>query len=91
MAADDLAALLAASIHRALATPEHYLAAALAGLSDEALAAEIAADPRRVCELRLCSPPRVAYWAHDVRILAEFVGAEPVRLEALLRRVGVRP
>ncbi len=38
-----------------------------------------------VVRLRLCQPPRPAYWAADVQAIAARISAEPAALGALLR------
>jgi hypothetical protein len=50
--------LRATLLRHAMLRPERYLAAALAELADEDLAAAIGADPRKVWQLRLCAYPR---------------------------------
>ena len=75
----------------ASARPRRYLAAVLAGIPDEALARALDADPDRVWRLRLCGYPRPGRFTTDVLRQAALVGADAPALEALLRRVGVRP
>ena len=71
--------------------PGRFLAAPLAPLTDEAMAAEIGADPGAVWRLRLAPRPRAASWRDDVQRLALALDANRHALEALLRRVGVHP
>jgi 1,6-anhydro-N-acetylmuramate kinase len=81
----------ARAIRQAMLQPEHYLAAALAELPDEDLAAAIGADPAKVWRLRLCGWPRPAHWGEDAARMAELVGANAALLAGLLVRVGVEP
>jgi hypothetical protein len=78
-------------IRRAILQPARYLAAALAELPDEDLAAACGAAPARVWLLRLCRYPRAERWAADVAVLAALVDASAWELQTLLRRVGITP
>jgi hypothetical protein len=84
-------ARLGQAIRQAMRAPDRYLAAVLAEWPDEDLAAELGADRHLIWQLRLCGYPRAERWAADVVDLALLVDADPRRLEALLRRLGVRP
>jgi hypothetical protein len=78
-------------LRRAMRHPTVYLAAALAEIPDEDLAAEISADPARVWQLRLCEWPRDNNWATDLRQMAALVGGDAHRLARLLLEVDERP
>ncbi|HLH25975.1 MAG TPA: hypothetical protein VK066_25950 [Chloroflexota bacterium] len=72
---------------RALATrPGLLLTTALAEYDDATLAAQLGCPVAGVMRLRLCQPPRPAYWAADVQAIAARIGAEPAALSARLRR-----
>lgn len=77
--------LLRYSIRRAMSYPDAFLAAALAELTDEALAATLGCAPAVVWQLRLARQPRPSDWDGDVARLAGAVGCPPARLAALLR------
>jgi hypothetical protein len=79
------------AIVRAMLRPDQLLAAALAELPDEDLAAAIGGDPARVWKLRVMSFPRDRSWAADVRAMAAAVDADALSLARLLMEVGVRP
>jgi hypothetical protein len=91
MSLPDEPHLRARLLRRAMQHPERFLAAALAEIPDEDLAAAIGADPRRVYQLRLCGWPRASTWAGDVQRMAEFVGGDAHRLARLLVEVGGQP
>ena len=77
--------LLRYSIRRAMSYPDTFLAAALAELTDEALAAALGCAPAVVWQLRVARQPRPSDWAADVTRLASAVGCPPAQLAALLR------
>jgi hypothetical protein len=83
--------LLRFSIRRAMSYPDAFLAAALAELTDEALAAALGCAPSVVWQLRLARQPRTGEWQADVARLAAAVGCPPRRLARLLRRLGPIP
>jgi hypothetical protein len=91
MSLADNPRLRARVIREAIGRPAHFLAAALAELPDEDLAAAIGASSARVWRLRLAGYPRTDQWERDIRILADLVGGDDRLLEALLVDVGVRP
>jgi hypothetical protein len=67
--------------------PDTFLAAALAELTDEALAAALGCAPAVVWQLRLARHPRPRDWDADVARLAGAVSCQPLRLTELLRRL----
>jgi hypothetical protein len=71
--------------------PDRYLAAALAEIPDEDLAAALGTDLPAVRRLRVSRPPRPDHWHQDVQQLAMTLNVNPAALEALLQRVGVSP
>ena len=81
--------LLRHAIRRAMRRPDRYLAAALAELTDEWVAAELGCPPGRVWRLRLCGWPRTDRWAEDVAAMATTLDADRGRLDALLRRLAL--
>ena len=83
--------LRARALHEAMEQPDRFLAASLAALPDEALAAETGIDIDRVWQLRLKRVPRGIHWVADIRELAASVGTTRLKLMQLLARVGVRP
>jgi hypothetical protein len=78
-------------MRRAMGYPRAFLTAALAELTDEALAAELGCAPAVVWRLRLCRQPRPAEWDADVGRMAGAIGCEAGRLGALLRRLSAPP
>jgi hypothetical protein len=84
-------ALRAPAIRRAMRQPDSYLAAALAEWTDEALAAELGADPRQMWQLRLASYPRAERLALTIQAFAALLDTDGERLVALLQRRGVHP
>ena len=80
-------AAIAATIRKAMAAPERYLAAALGEETDGSLAALLACSPDRVWRLRLMEWPRADHWAEDVADLAERIGADAELLSVLLERL----
>ena len=90
MLADD-AAIRPQSLRRAMLAPDRYLAALLAEIPDEDLAAELGAARCCVWKLRFCGWPRVDRWENDLGLMAALVGADVGRLEGLLQRCGVQP
>jgi hypothetical protein len=83
--------LLAGGLRRAIAAPDCYLAAALAELLDDDVAAALGIDPHQVWRLRLSAPPCSGHWQRDLQQLAELVDADVDRLEALLCEHGLIP
>jgi hypothetical protein len=81
--------LVRRALRRAIARPESYLAAALAEVPDDDLAAVIGADPRRVWLLRLADWPRLEHWAGDLDQLAGLVGADGSLLAVYLQERGI--
>jgi hypothetical protein len=65
-------------------SPGPALATALAQWSDDALAAEIAAEPKLVGLLRRCEWPRDGAWDEDITVMARAVHGDAQRLNALL-------
>ena len=82
------AVMLRHALRRAIGRPETYLAAALAELTDEWLAAELGCPEERVWRLRMCGYPRADRWAQDVASMATVLNADAARLDALLRRLA---
>ena len=78
-------------LRRAMLQPDRYLAAALAEIPDEDLAAELGADRRQVWRLRFASYPRADRWDLGLEAFAALLDTDVERLAALLQRVGVRP
>jgi hypothetical protein len=89
MSLDDEPQLRAHTLRRAMRHPKVFLAAALAELPDDDLAAAIGASPARVWRLRLAGYPRADQWERDIRRLADLVGGDDRLLEKLLASVGV--
>jgi hypothetical protein len=81
-------AAIAATIRKAMAAPDRYLAAALAEETDASLAALLACAPPRVWRLRLMGWPRTDQWEADVADMAASIGADAELLGGLLRRLG---
>jgi hypothetical protein len=76
-------------IRQCMAQPGRFLAAPLAELTDEVLAATVGAPPHQVYRLRLMGWPRDDQWDHDVYQMATAIGADPGLLDGLLRsRLG---
>jgi hypothetical protein len=76
-------------IVRCMAQPDRFLAAALAELTDDVLAAAVGALMGQVYRLRLMGWPRADQWDHDVYQMAMAIGADPGLLDGLLRsRLG---
>ena len=65
--------------------PQAFLTAALAELTDDALAAQLGCEPAVVWRLRLCRRPRAEQWDADVERIAAAIGCDLARLAALLR------
>jgi hypothetical protein len=84
-------ALRAQAIRRAMRQPDSYLAAALAEWTDEALAAELGADPRHMWQLRLARYPRGERGALTIEAYAALLDTDVARLTAVLQRLGVHP
>ena len=82
------ATLLRRAVRRAIGHPDRFLAAALAELPDDWLAAELGCPVGRVWRLRLAGYPRADRWDQDVAALATVLNADAARLGALLRRLG---
>ena len=80
--------LLGHAIRRAMGTPDRYLAAALAELTDEWLAAELGCPVGRVWRLRLAGYPCADRWDQDVMAMATALDADAGRLGALLRQLA---
>jgi hypothetical protein len=78
-------------LRRAMLDRDRYLAAALAEIRDEDLAAELGTDLLAVRRLRVASPPRPDHWRQDVQQLALAIGTHQSALAARLQRVSVRP
>ncbi len=91
MSLADNPRLRARVIREAIGRPAHFLAAPLAELPDEDLAAAIGASPAKAWRLRICGYPRRNSWADDIRRMAALVDGEPAKLERVLGQVGVRP
>jgi hypothetical protein len=53
---------------------------------DDRLEEALGASTRLVTELSLCLRPRQDHWTVDVEEIAQAIGIEPVRLEAVLRK-----
>jgi hypothetical protein len=91
MSLPDDPAIRARLLRHAMLRPEAFLAAALAEIPDEDLAAAIGADHAKVWRLRICGYPKAAQWTVDVQRMAALVGGDATLLERLLAEVGVRP
>ncbi len=77
---------LKATIRKAIARPDRYLAAALAEETDDSLAAVLGCSPRWVWRLRLAGWPRADRWDQDIQAMAAAIEGEPALLDQLLRR-----
>ena len=75
------------AIRRAIGHPDRYLAAALAELTDEWLAAELSCPVERVWRLRLCGWPQADQWDQDIMRRSTTVGGDVARVDALLRQL----
>ena len=80
--------LLRFSIRRAMGYPQAFLTAALAELTDDALASQIGCEPAVVWRLRLCRHPRAEQWDTDVARIAAAIGCDPARLALFLRGIA---
>ena len=78
-------AAIAATIRKAMARPDRYLAATLAEHTDASLAALLGCSPRWVWRLRLMGWPRADRWDADVQLMAEATQADVGALAAPLR------
>ena len=76
------------AIRHAMGAPDRFLAAALAELPDDWLAAELGCPVGRVWRLRLAGYPRADRWAQDVAAMATALDADAARLDVLLRRLA---
>jgi hypothetical protein len=79
------------AIRQAMLWPDRFLAAALAEVTDEAIAAELGCPATEIWRLRLADRPRRSHWQADVARIARSVGANGQALGALLRRLGLGP
>ena len=83
--------LLRFSIRRAMGYPQAFLTAALAELTDDALAVQLGCEPTVVWRLRLCRRPGPDQWDADVARMAAAIGCDPARLATLLRSLPASP
>ena len=81
--------VLAQALRRAMRHPDRYLAALLAELPDEDIAAAVGADPQLIWRLRLAVWPRRHRWELDIAALATAIDASPAQLESFLVERGV--
>src|SRR3954453_17178400 len=79
---------LSATIRKAMARPDRYLAAALAEETDASLAAQIGCPTSVVYRRRLCGWPRADRWDADVALMADTLDADRTHPQTLLRAVG---
>ncbi len=79
---------LKATIRKAIARPDRYLAAALAEETDDSLAAVLGCSTRWVWRLRLAGWPRADRWDQDIQAMAAAIEGEPALLDQLLRRTA---
>jgi hypothetical protein len=89
--ATDDPRLRAQAIRHAMRQPKSYLAAALAEWTDEALAAELGADPHQMWQLRLASYPRADQANLTIQAYAALLDTTVEQLTTLLQRRGVIP